>query len=93
MTAIQLELAEPSPQQVKAARKNSGLSQAAAADLLGLQVQEATASRGRQSRGWQGYESESEAGSSRRMSPQMWALFLLLTGQHREFEIIRRSTN
>lgn len=80
MTALPLTLAMPTPtgDQLKAARMAAGLSQAQAAELMGYPLQ--TGSRGGvQSRTWQALESTTD---ERNMQGPVFAMFLLLTGQH-----------
>ena len=68
----------PTGDQLKAARAAAGLSQAQAAELMGYPLQ--TGSRGGvQSRTWQALESMSD---ERNMQGPVYAMFLLLTGQH-----------
>jgi len=75
---LRLDTPEPSGEQLKAARVAAGLSQAEAAALMGYALQ--TGSRGGvQSRTWQALESSSD---ERQMQGPVFAMFLLLTGQH-----------
>lgn len=76
----------PTGEQLKAARITAGLSQAQAAELMGYPLQ--TGSRGGvQSRTWQALESMSD---ERNMQGPVFAMFLLLTGQHPEFVLAAR---
>lgn len=87
-TTSPLSLAMPVPtgEQLKAARTAAGLSQAQAAELMGYPLQ--TGSRGGvQSRTWQALES---MGDDRNMQGPVFAMFLLLTGQHPEFVLVPR---
>jgi hypothetical protein len=68
----------PSASELKAARVAAGLSQVQAAELMGYPVQQGSRG-GLQSRTWQALESESD---ERTMQGPVFALFLLLTGQH-----------
>lgn len=80
MTTSPLALTMPTPtgDQLKAARMAAGLSQAQAAELMGYPLQ--TGSRGGvQSRTWQALESTTD---ERNMQGPVFAMFLLLTGQH-----------
>jgi hypothetical protein len=80
MTSFPLALDMPAPtgDQLKAARVVAGLSQAQAAELMGYPLQ--TGSRGGvQSRTWQALESTTD---ERAMQGPVFAMFLLLTGQH-----------
>ena len=84
-TTIRLDLPVPTGDQLKAARVAAGLSQAQAAELLGYPLQ--TGSRGGvQSRTWQALESTTD---ERNMQGPVFAMFLLLTGQHPEFRLER----
>ena len=80
---ITLTLPIPTGDQLKAARLAAGLNQAQAAELLGYSLQ--TGSRGgQQSRTWQALESPTDA---RCMQGPVFAMFLLLTGQHPDFTL------
>lgn len=82
-----LALPVPTGDQLKAARVAAGLSQAQAAELMGYPLQ--TGSRGGvQSRTWQALESTSD---ERNMQGPVFALFLLLTGQHPAYSLVRRA--
>ena len=84
----QLDLPSPSGEELKAARLGAGLSQIEAAALLGYPVQ--TGSRGGlQSRTWQALES---ANDPRNMAGPIFALFLLLTEQHKQFSLLPKSS-
>jgi len=75
----------PTGDQLKAARTAAGLSQAQAAELMGYPLQ--TGSRGGvQSRTWQALESMTD---ERNMQGPVFAMFLLLTGQHPNFHLER----
>ena len=83
-TPIALDLPTPTGDQLKAARVAAGLSQAQAAALMGYPLQ--TGSRGGvQSRTWQALESMSD---ERCMQGPVFAMFLLLTGQHPGFTLV-----
>lgn len=75
---ITLPLPSPSGDQLKAARLAAGLSQVQAAELMGYPVQ-AGSRGGLQSRTWQALESSTD---ERQMPGPVFALFLLMTGQH-----------
>lgn len=82
-TLLQLTMPPPSGEQLKAARQAAGLNQAQAAELMGFALQ--TGSRGGlQSRTWQALESPTD---ERNMQGPVFAMFLLLTGQHPDFEL------
>ena len=81
-----LALPVPTGDQLKAARVAAGLSQAQAAELMGYPLQ--TGSRGGvQSRTWQALESTTD---ERNMQGPVFAMFLLLTGQHPDFVLAPR---
>lgn len=84
-----IDMPVPSGDQLKAARTAAGLSQAQAAELMGYPLQ--TGSRGGvQSRTWQALESTSD---ERNMQGPVFAMFLLLTGQHPAFELTARPSS
>lgn len=83
---IALDMPVPGGEQLKAARLAAGLSQAQAAELMGYPLQ--TGSRGgMQSRTWQALESTTD---ERSMQGPVYAMFLLLTGQHPGFCLERK---
>ncbi|HRK38341.1 MAG TPA: helix-turn-helix transcriptional regulator [Burkholderiaceae bacterium] len=85
-TPIQLNMPSPSGEQLKAARLAAGLNQAQAAELMGFSLQ--TGSRGGlQSRTWQALESPTD---ERNMQGPVFAMFLLLTGQHPDYTLAPR---
>ncbi|WP_409888264.1 helix-turn-helix domain-containing protein [Acidovorax sp.] len=85
-SALALAMPVPTGDQLKAARTAAGLSQAQAAELMGYPLQ--TGSRGGvQSRTWQALESMSD---ERNMQGPVFAMFLLLTGQHPDFLLTAR---
>lgn len=61
---------EPTPIQIRAARKEAGLTQNEAASLISATV-----------RAWRSWESQSES-TARAMPISKWRLFLLLTNGH-----------
>jgi hypothetical protein len=73
-----INMPSPSGEELKQARHAAGLSQVEAATLMGYPVQ-AGSRGGVQSRTWQALESSSDR---RNMPGPVFALFLLLTGQH-----------
>ena len=84
MPAITLDMPSPTGEQLKAARLAAGLNQAQAAELLGYSLQ--TGSRGGlQSRTWQALESPTD---DRNMQGPVFAMFLLLTGQHPTLQLV-----
>jgi len=83
-----LSMPIPSGEQLKAARLAAGLNQAQAAELMGYSLQ--TGSRGGlQSRTWQALESPTD---ERNMQGPVFAMFLLLTGQHPTLQLVPRET-
>ena len=86
---LALNMPTPTGEQLKAARVAAGLSQAQAAELMGYPLQ--TGSRGGvQSRTWQALESSSD---ERTMQGPVFAMFLLLTGQHPAFTLAQRPSS
>jgi DNA-binding XRE family transcriptional regulator len=87
MSAItKLDMPIPGGDELKAARIAAGLNQAQAAELMGYALQ--VGSRGGvQSRTWQALESSTD---DRNMQGPMFAMFLLLTGQHPEFSLVKK---
>ena len=84
---LALNMPTPTGEQLKAARVAAGLSQAQAAQLMGYPLQ--TGSRGGvQSRTWQALESMTD---ERNMQGPVFAMFLLLTGQHPDLVLTPRS--
>lgn len=82
-----LRMPTPTGDQLKAARTAAGMSQAQAAELMGYPLQ--TGSRGGvQSRTWQALESMTD---ERNMQGPVFAMFLLLTGQHPDFVLTPRA--
>ena len=85
-TPLPLNMPIPTGDQLKAARVAAGLSQAQAAELMGYPLQ--TGSRGGvQSRTWQALESTTD---ERNMQGLVFAMFLLLTGQHQDWVLAPR---
>ncbi|MDD3937684.1 helix-turn-helix transcriptional regulator [Rhodoferax sp.] len=83
---IRLTMPTPSGEELKAARLAAGLSQAQAAELMGYPIQ--VGSRGGvQSRTWQALESSTD---KRQMQGPVFAMFLLLTGQHPDLELVNK---
>lgn len=84
---ITLTMPIPTGEQLKAARVAAGLNQAQAAELMGYSLQ--TGSRGGlQSRTWQALESPTD---ERCMQGPMFAMFLLLTGQHPAYNLVPKA--
>lgn len=83
---IKLTMTAPSGEELRNARLAAGLSQAQAAELMGIPVQ--VGSRGGvQSRTWQALESQT---NERQMQGSAFAMFLLLTGQHPDYELVTK---
>ena len=83
---IRLTMPTPSGEELKAARLTAGLSQAQAAELMGYPIQ--VGSRGGvQSRTWQALESSTD---ERQMQGPVFAMFLLLIGQHPDLELVNK---
>lgn len=81
-----MDMPSPNGDALKSARLSAGLSQIEAAALMGYPVQ-AGSRGGLQSRTWQALESSSDP---RNMAGPIFAMFLLLTGQHQEFTLARK---
>ena len=84
-TFTPLDMPSPSGEELKAARLAAGLSQVQAAELMGYSVQ-AGSRGGLQSRTWQAMESPS---GDRNMQGPVFAMFLLLTGTHPDYQRAR----
>lgn len=86
-TITKVDMPAPSGNELKAARIAAGLNQAQAAELMGYPVQ--VGSRGGvQSRTWQALESPTD---DRCMHGPVFAMFLLLTGQHPELQLVQKN--
>lgn len=86
-TITKVDMPAPSGNELKAARIAAGLNQAQAAELMGYPVQ--VGSRGGvQSRTWQALESPTD---DRCMQGPVFAMFLLLTGQHPELQLVQKN--
>ena len=81
-----IDMPSPTGDELKVSRHAAGLSQVEAAILMGYPVQ-AGSRGGQQSRTWQALES---AGDPRNMPGPVFAMFQLLTHQHREFRLTPR---
>lgn len=82
-THFTIAMPSPSGDALKAARMAAGLSQVEAAQLMGYPVQPGSRG-GLQSRTWQALESSTDP---RNMPGPVFAMFLLMTGQHPEFSL------
>ena len=87
-TITRLNMPTPSGENLKAARIAAGLSQVQAAELMGYSLQPGSRG-GVQSRTWQALESATD---ERNMQGPVFAMFLLLTGQHPEFRLIEKNS-
>ena len=86
---LAMALPIPDGNALKTARTTAGLTQNEAAELLGMPLQ--TGSRGGlQSRTWQALEN---ANDPRNMTGPTFALFLLLTGQHPQYQLTPKPTS
>ena len=86
-TITKVDMPAPSGNELKAARIAAGLNQAQAAELMGYPVQ--VGSRGGvQSRTWQALESPTD---DRCMQGPVFAMFLLLTGQHPKLQLVQKN--
>jgi hypothetical protein len=82
-----IDMPAPTGEALKAARLSVGLSQIEAAALMGYPVQ-AGSRGGLQSRTWQALESATDP---RNMPGPVFAMFLLLTGQHPQLVLQARA--
>lgn len=73
----------PTPEQVRTAREQAGLTQTAAALLV-------SPARAQPYRTWQSYEVPSGQSGARSIPLATWELFLLLTNQHPGLRLTRR---
>jgi len=88
MKSIVERINQPTPQEIRAARKAAGLTQAQAAALI-------SPAQGKSSyRAWQVYEVEVGLPDHRAIPLPTWELFLLLTKQHPTLNLTqKRSTS
>ena len=84
---LTLDMPAPTAGELKAARIAAGLSQVQAAELMGYPVQQGSRG-GLQSRTWQALESETD---ERTMQGPVFAMFLLLTGQHPTHALVNKT--
>jgi hypothetical protein len=81
---INERVAQPTPQEVRAARKAAGLTQTQAASLV-------SPAQGRSAyRRWQGYEAEIGQSDHRAIPLSTWELFLLLIDQHPTLRLVSK---
>lgn len=73
----------PTPTEVRAARKRSGMTQAQAAAAIFALSESAY-------RTWQSYEVASHLSEHRQIPLPAWHLFLLVTGQHPKWRVVDR---
>jgi hypothetical protein len=87
MKPIVERVQQPTPQEVRSARKAAGLTQAQAAALV-------SPAQGKGAyRAWQGYEADVGKPDHRTIPLPVWELFLLLTGQHTTLKIVSKRTS
>lgn len=86
MSRIADRIKQPTPEEVRAARKAAKLTQAAAS-LMVADVPEARAERT-----WQNYEVDVAKSTHRAIPLATWELFLLLTGQHPKLALVDQGT-
>lgn len=84
MSRITERITQPTPAEVKAARKAAKLTQADAALLV------ADVSETRAERTWQNYEATLGTKGHRAIPLATWELFLLLTAQHPRLSLAQR---
>ena len=82
MTRIADRVKQPTPGEVKAARKAARLTQKEAALLV------ADVAEGRAERTWQNYEADVGKSTHRAIPLATWELFLILTGQHPKLALV-----
>lgn len=83
---ISERLEQPTPDEVRQARKRANLKQAEAAQLV-------SSAQGQPYRTWQGYEVELGKTGHRAIPLATWELFLLLTDQHPTHRMVSRDGN
>lgn len=76
-------LPQPTPEEVKVARKAAGLTQTQAAQVIGQAGVKGY-------RTWQRFEYTVDNKDHRAINPKLWELFLLLTDQHPTMKLVRR---
>lgn len=84
LAAIGNRIEQPTPEEIKAARKHAGLTQAQAAQLISPAT-----SRGSY-RTWQAYEVAAGKDGHNAIPLVVWEMFLLLTGQHPTMKLTRK---
>ena len=85
---MQIQMATPSGDELKAARVKAGLSQVEAAILMGYPVQSGSRG-GQQSRTWQALESATDP---RNMPGPIFAMFQLLTHSHPIYALTKKES-
>jgi hypothetical protein len=83
---VREKLPQPAPEEVRAARKVSGLSQTGASQLVSD-----AGTKGY--RTWQRYEAPLGSTEHRHIPNGIWELFLLLTDQHPTLRAVSRSSS
>ena len=81
---IVARIAQPTPENVRQARKHANLKQAEAAQLV-------SSAQGQPYRTWQGYEVALGKKNHRAIPLATWELFLLLTDQHPTHKMVSRA--
>lgn len=82
-TRISNRVTQPSPDEVRIARELAGLTQTEAAGLVSAANRAAYKT-------WSGYEQPLGNRNHRSIPLAAWELFLLLTNQHPDYEVIHR---
>jgi len=84
MKPISERVQQPTPQEIRSARKAAGLTQVQAAALV-------SPAQGKSSyRAWQIYEVDAGKPDHRAIPLPTWELFLLLTGQHQTLKLTQK---
>ncbi len=84
MDPIGKRITQPTPEEVRAARKAAGLTQGEAGELISPALVKPY-------RNWQSYEVRSGGAGARAIPLASWELFLLLTNQHPRFILQARA--
>lgn len=85
---LRIDMPSPTGDELKVARIKAGLSQVDSAALMGYPLQSGSRG-GLQSRTWQALESSTDP---RNMPGPIFAMFLLLTGIHENFVLVKKDT-
>lgn len=84
MDPISKRIAQPTPNEVRAARQAAGLTQAQAGELI-------SPAQVKPYRNWQSYEVTNGGAGARAIPLASWELFLLLTNRHPHFVLQARA--